>query len=334
MALTVGLTYDLKTDYTYEDSDPGDIAAEFDAEETVNLIAEGLKESGNNIVKMGNVNKILANSDNLKGSVDIVFNICEGLSGRNREAQVPVILEALGIPFVGSDGLTLSLTLDKAMTKKILISDGIPTPKYFVVDSIDKFYDIGNLEFPLIVKPQYEGSSKGLSEASRVEDAQQLKNQVDYSILAYKQPALVEEFIRGAEFTVPIIGNSPPKVFPPVQVHIGNNVNLGDRFYTNALIYSDDLGYIYPADIDEELKDKLCDLALKTYKAVDCYDFGRVDFRVDAENNPYVLEINPLPCLDSSDAFNLIAQGEGVPYSDVLNRILNEAVKRYGLIKQ
>lgn len=331
MGLKVGLTYDLKEDRPVRDGEPEDINAEFDAKETVDNIAMAIEAGTHEVIKIGGARNLLNKLSNIKASVDIVFNICEGYAGRNREAQAPVILEMLGIPFVGSDGLTLSLTLDKVMTKKILISEGIPTPRYFVVNSDDKSYTPGHLEFPLIAKPRYEGTSKGITEKSRVENARELKAQINYLISNYKQSVLVEEFIRGAEFTVPIIGNDNPQVFPPAQVHIDNNVNLGDQFYAFDFIASDRLGYVYPAKIPKKLEDKLCSLALATYKAVDCRDFGRVDFRVDDKGNPYVLEINPLPSLALKDVYKLVADYKKVSYEKIINCILDAGVKRYKL---
>ncbi|MFQ5680680.1 MAG: ATP-grasp domain-containing protein [Candidatus Omnitrophota bacterium] len=332
MAFNVGLTYDLKTDLKQEGGQPEDINAEFDAPETVEMIAECIEQNEHKVVRIGHAKSLIANIAKIKQDVDIVFNICEGVQGRNREAQAPIILEMWGIPFVGADGLTLSLTLDKAMCKKVFIAEGIPTAKYAVVNDASRINGCcDHLNFPLIIKPRYEGSSKGLSLRSRVQNKQDLKKQTDYIISTYHQPALIEEFIRGAEFTVAIIGNKQPEVFAPVQVHIDNDTNLGDRFYTFSFISSGNLGYIYPADINDDLKEKLCDLALKVYRAVDCRDFGRVDFRVDEQGQPYVLEINPLPCLATADVFTLISQIRNIPYSQMIGRILNAAIDRHRL---
>ena len=327
---TIGLTYDLKSDYVFKEGDPPDANAEFDHPSTVGVIAKAIESLGHKVVKIGNVLNLLRKMENLK--VDIVFNISEGLYGRNRESQVPIILELARLPFVGSDGLTLGLSLDKVMTKKILISEDIPTPKFFETDEpADNVAKLKDMRFPLIVKPRYEGSSKGLTEKSRVEDIDQLRSQIEYIVSNYRQSALVEEFISGSEYTVAIIGNSPPEVLPPVQIKIDGRTKLGDKFYTFARIYSDRLEYICPERIDKALKNKLMDLALRTYKAIDCKDFGRVDFRVDEDNNPYVLEINPLPSLSTEDVFMCIARHIDVSYSEMIRRILEAAFLRYGL---
>lgn len=326
---TIGLTYDLKTDYEFKEDDPPDANAEFDHPSTIDVIAKAIESLGFKIKKIGNVTSLLENLERI--NVDIVFNISEGLSGRNRESQVPILLEMAGIPFVGSDALTLGITLDKIMAKKIFIAGGIPTPKFVEVKDCNTLIDTDHLRFPLIVKPRFEGSSKGLTEASRVENEEELKKQIEYIINIYKQPALIEEFIRGEEFTVAIIGNEPPEVLPIVQIKIDGRFKLNDKFYTFARITSDRLEYICPARINQDLKKKISDLALKTYKAVECLDFGRVDFRVDKEGNPFVLEINPLPSLSTEDVFMVIAQAMHVSYEEMIGKILHSAFKRYNL---
>ncbi len=326
---TVGLTYDLKTDYKFKKGDPLDANAEFDHPSTIDVIAKAIEANGFKVKLIGNATNLMEKIDNL--GVDIVFNISEGLTGRNRESQVPTLLEMAGIPFVGADALTLGLTLDKVMAKKIFIADGIPTPKFFEVSSLELLTNLDHCKFPLIVKPRFEGSSKGLSENSRVEDMEGLRKQVEYIIKAYKQPALVEEFISGSEFTVAIVGNESPEVMPVVQIKIDGKLQLKDKFYTFARITSDRLEYVCPAKINEELKHKLDDLALRVYRAVECQDFGRVDFRVDSQGQPFVLEINPLPSLSTEDVFMLLAKATGITYEQMIGKILNSAIKRHGL---
>jgi D-alanine-D-alanine ligase len=326
---TVGLTFDLKTDYQFREGDPPDANAEFDHPSTVDVIADGIAANGFRVKKIGNAANLLVQLDNL--GVDIVFNISEGYIGRNRESQVPILLEMAKVPFVGSDALTLGITLDKIMAKKIFISEEISTPKFFEVRSLDALADTDHLSFPLIVKPRFEGSSKGLSDNSRVANFEELKKQAGLIVNTYKQPALVEEFISGQEFTVAILGNDNPEALPVVQVEIDGSVDLGDKFYTFARISSDRLKYVCPARISKDLTEKIQGLALRAYQSVDCLDFGRVDFRVDAKGQPYVLEINPLPCLSTEDVFQTIANVIGISYSQMLGRILNCALDRYGL---
>lgn len=327
---TVGLTYDLKTEYKFKKGDPPDANAEFDHPSTIDVIAQAIESQGYRVKKIGNVMDVLDKIEHL--NVDIVFNISEGLSGRNRESQVPLLLEMAGIPFVGADALTLGLTLDKVMAKKIFIAENIPTPKFLEVENAGSpLLDADHLKFPLIVKPRFEGSSKGLSESSRVENMEGLKKQTEYIINLYKQPALIEEFISGQEFTAALIGNDQPEVLPVVQLKIDGKLRLNDKFYTFARISSNRVEYICPAHINQDLKNKISSLALKTFNAVECCDFGRVDFRVDNEGNVYVLEINPLPSLSTEDVFPIVAGAVGISYNEIIGKILNSAMKRHKL---
>lgn len=328
MVKTIGLTFDTRDDYQFKEGDPLDANAEFDHLATIDVIAGAFESLGYKVKRIGNVYNLIENLEHL--NVDIVFNIAEGYQGRNREAQVPILLEMKGIPYVGSDALTLSLTLDKIMAKKVFRACGIPTPQFIEVKDAGRISE-DHLRFPLIVKPRFEGSSKGLDEQARVDSCDELINRSQYIIKTYKQPVLVEEFIKGYEFTVAIIGNQPPTVLAPVQVKIDGRFDLGEDFYTFGRISSPQLEYVCPAAITAELEDKLKDLARQTYEAVDCRDFGRVDFRVDEKNNPYVLELNPLPSLSVEDIFMLLSKIMKISYPQMLERILISALKRYNL---
>jgi D-alanine-D-alanine ligase len=329
--MKVGLTYDLKTDHALRKDDPPDANAEFDHPDTIKVIARAFESQGFAVKKIGNVSHLLENIDKLE--VDIVFNISEGLVGRNRESQVPILLEMYGVPFVGADALSLGISLDKIMAKKIFMAEGIPTPKFMEVKTLEGLANLDHMKFPLFVKPRFEGSSKGLTETSRVETKDELRNQVERVLSIYKQPALIEEFIRGEEFTVAVIGNDPPQALPIVQIKIDGELKLKDKFYTFGHIKDDKLEYVCPAPISESLEKKLNDLAIKTYKAIECRDFGRVDFRVDEKGNPYVLEINPLPSLSTEDVFMKISNVLGITYENMLGNILGAALKRNNLAK-
>jgi len=330
MKRRVGLTYDLKKDYILKEGDPQDADAEFDFDVVIDTVADALRVGGNEVIKIGNANKLIENIDNL--SVDIVFNISEGLGGRNRESQVPVILEMKGIPYVGSDGLTQALTLDKIMAKKIMLQEGIPTPNFTEVTTLRNLNGaLDHLKFPLIAKPRHEGSSKGISEEAKVDNVKKLKKRVDYIVTTYNQPALIEEFIIGREFTVGLIGNDPIKILPPVQIKIDGRVDIGEQFYTFAHISSSRLEYICPAQIKSKLDKKLREVALSAYRAVECKDFGRVDIRVNEKDELFVLEINPLPSLSVEDIFMTVTKELNIAFSDVINMILDAALKRYGM---
>jgi D-alanine-D-alanine ligase len=331
MGKKIGLTYDIKTDWVPEGNDPKDANAEFDKPETIDRVETALKDGGHTVVRIGNAKALLKRLEKL--DVDIVLNLCEGKRGRNRESEVPVILEMLGIPFVGSDGLTMGITLDKPVAKQIFIAEGIPTPKYFLGVAGDDLEKKNTIGYPVIVKTSREGSSKGINKDSKVTNLQQLVDRVNFINTTYHQPALVEQFIKGYEFTVAVLGNDPVEVMPITQTSIDGKLNLGEEFYTNNRIYSDAIKYITPARISQGLKDKIEDICIRAYKAVGCRDMARIDFRVDEKENPYVLEINPLPSLDKEDVFNLFPPVIGSDFTKTLNKIIDFALERYGLLE-
>ena len=332
MGKTVGITYDLKSDWQRAGNDPVDINAEFDKPETVDRVVAALTRGGHTVKRIGNVHSLLAQVDNL--DVDIVFNMCEGLSGRNRESQVPMVLEMHGIPFAGADALTLGMTLDKVMAKKLFLAEGIPTPRFFELRQGDDVAALNTLGFPLMVKTRHEGSSKGISHQSRVEDDGALARQAAMINDAYAQPALVEEFIKGTEFTVAVLGNGAPQAMPVVQVSIDGNIDLGDDFYTHDRIESASLRYICPAPISADLTLRIQAIAVRVYICVGCRDFGRVDFRVDEAGNPHVLEINPLPSLDVQDVFNIFPNTFGSNYDEIVNKVVDLALARYNIVDE
>lgn len=332
--MNIGFTYDLETEYLLKTNEPPDALAEFDRFPTIDLISKSLEKYGNKVTHIGNVYRLLTNLEKIKKSVDIVFNIAEGRFGRNREAQIPVILELKGIPYVGSDGLTQALTLDKFMTKKILMATDLPTPKYFQIVKKGESVTNISIKFPLIVKPRWEGSSKGISKNSRVENEQQLTKQVNHILDIYHQPALIEEFIKGDEYTVAIIGNAKSKVAYIYKVVIGSNKPSGDDFYLGEYIENNEVTYVPAKNINLNLKQVLQNLAYKTYETVGCVDFGRVDFRVDRKGQPYILEINPLPSLNKSDTFGCLANDLGIEYAEMIQRVFQSALKRLQLKNQ
>ena len=327
MGFRVGLTYNVKTEYVFRPGDPPDANAEYDHEDTIGVIERALRGGGHEVVRLGSPKMLLAN--NGAPNVDIIFNIAEGEGGRNRESQAPILMEMFHIPYVGADGLTLGLTLDKITTKKVLIAEGIPTAKFAELRDPEDVWKV-DLGYPLIVKPRYEGSSKGVSESSLVNNAQELHRQVKWLVDTYKQPALVEAFIEGTEFTVPILGNDPPQAQAVFQIQLEGKLDLGRLFYTFARIRNGS-SYVCPAPVDEALRQRIADIALATYRVVECRDFGRVDIRVDRAGNPYVLEINPLPSLSTEDVYALLAKLQGISYEAMLNRVLDIALVRHGM---
>jgi len=331
MGKIIGLTYDLKTDWVLNENDPKDLNAEFDSPYVVDAVVKALESGGHKVKRIGNVRSLLRQIDNL--NVDIVMNLCEGYLGRNRESQVPLLLEMYSIPFIGSDALSQAITLDKSVAKQIFIAEGVPTPRYFKARSSDNLQQLNKIGFPLIVKTCHEGTSKGISDKSRVEDLASLKRQVDLINKTYNQPALVEEFIKGKEFTVAVLGNEHPRAMPVIQTTIDGQLDLGDKFYTFERVQNaNTIRYICPAQISAELEKKIREIAVRAYQAIGCRDMARIDFRVDEKGNPYVLEINPLPSFSREDVFNIFPKVIHSTYEEIINYIVNLALERHGLL--
>jgi D-alanine-D-alanine ligase len=340
----IGITYDLKAEHTLKPGEPKDRYAEFDDEGTIDMIEAAIRSGGHDTVRIGNGKRLASLlSTNTMPKVDIIFNICEGLNGRSRESQVPAILDMYDIPFVGSDALAMGVTLDKAITKKMLVHAGIKTPEFMVArcaEDIDVLTEQDlrkrGLSFPLIVKLMYEGTSKGLTQDCVVKDLNKLRSKVKELTEGYSQPVIIERLISGTEFTVPIIGNmgqgEGPEALEVVQIAIGGRTDLGDDIYTNEIVESPNVRYICPANIEPAMADKIKEAALATYIAVESRDFGRVDLRMDQSGVPYVLEINPLPSLSKHDVWPLVAKIRGTTYDALINRIIDNALERYGMI--
>ncbi|MBN1385068.1 MAG: ATP-grasp domain-containing protein [Elusimicrobia bacterium] len=330
-SLNVGFTYDAKTDYELLPGDAQDKYAEFDFEETLVEIEDSIKSAGHKIERVGHVKTLLRKL--MSGEKwDIIFNIAEGIKGRNRESQVPLVLELFGIPYVCSDALTMGATLDKVVAKSIVSSAGVLTPKFLKIEKISQLSPKKfNLKYPVIIKPSEEGTSKGIESDSLARDFKHVKKRTQWLIEKYNQPALIEEFIIGSEFTVAVIENDPPNVLPPVRIDIQGKSYLGEEFYTYARVENDDIGYICPAKMPKSLEKKLKIMALASYKALGIKDVGRVDIRVNKKGVPYFLECNPLPNLGKGDIFPLVANAAGFSYEEAICKIFNSALKRYNL---
>ncbi|HUL31006.1 MAG TPA: D-alanine--D-alanine ligase [Thermodesulfobacteriota bacterium] len=329
MKLKVGITYNLKKDYHRQENQPMDLLEEFDSEETIDAIRQALESEGHQVVKLGGDIGLV---DRLRQTpVDIVFNIAEGLRGRNREAHIPALLEFLNIPYTGSDPLTLSLTLDKAMAKRVVMSQDIPTPRFKKVERMEDL-DPLDCRYPLFVKPCYEGSSKGVRLDSKILNSQSLREKVRSLLEAYDSPLLIEEFVKGPEFTVGILGNEAPSVLGVMQIEIKGSPPE-ESIYSLEIKreWEEKVRYHCPPSMDPALLKKVEEVALRSYRALECRDVSRVDIRVGEDRVPYFLETNPLPGL--SPVYGdlvIMARSMGWDYVDLVKAIFHHALKRYG----
>ncbi|MPM43266.1 D-alanine--D-alanine ligase A [bioreactor metagenome] len=325
----VGIVYNLKKGIK---SKAVDDEAEYDSIDTVNAIKKALESDRIEVVLLEADNGIF--SKLLSTPVDIVFNIAEGIMGRGREAQVPALMNMLKIPFTGSDETTLCLALDKALTKRLLTTYHIKTPHYLLVKA-DDFHVPNKLSYPLIVKPNAEGSSKGVSDTSIVESYQELVELISRNNALYHSDMLVEEYIHGREFTVGILGNKDEvHVFAPMEIVYHRNTQGNYRVYSYGVKqdYKSYVTYECPSKIDKRVEEKMIADARRIYDILGCRDFARVDFRVSADNEVYFIEINPLPGLAPSYSdYPMLAAFCGMDYQTLVKNILKSGAKRYNL---
>ena len=328
--MRIGLSYDLKETIALQQASCDDAFEEYDSSETVELIAAALEAEGHTVTMLGGGREFLGKI--LRDKVDFVFNIAEGRgTHRSREAQVPSILEMLDIPYSGSDPQCLAICLDKPLTKKLVASEGVSTPNWRVINDRQELRQIDSCDFPFpaIIKPAYEGSSKGISLTSVVEDAKQAIEVIENLLEKYQQPAMMEEVILGDEVTVGIVGNSPPRVLD--MMRIIPKQKDGYFLYTLEVKrnYLELVDYECPAGLEEKVLHRLQTSSLKAFNALGCRDFARLDFRISTAGVPYFLEINPLPGLGTHSDLVIMAKMMGWSHRQLITNVLNAAIERY-----
>jgi D-alanine-D-alanine ligase len=327
--MRIGLSFDLKTAvagrHTVEDA-----FEEYDSPETVAIITAALESAGHQVVRLGGGAQFLDNIRREK--VDIVFNIAEGRGTyRSREAQVPSVLEMLDIPYTGSDPQCLAVGLDKPVTKKLVAMEGVSTPRWLIIND-EQELRLTNWEgfpFPVIIKPAFEGSSKGIRLTSLAHNIRQAEDEVGRILADYRQPVMVEEFIDGDEITVGVVGNSPTHVLGVMRVlpkkkeeHFVYSLEV-KRDYVNLVDYE------CPAKLAPVVLDKLEDSSLKVFRTLGCRDFSRIDYRISRDGTPYFIEINPLPGLGSYSDLVIMATMLGWTHEGLIQAVFNAALTRY-----
>jgi D-alanine-D-alanine ligase len=328
--MRIGLSYDLKETIAIQQASCDDAFEEYDSRETVELIAADLEAEGHTVTMLGGGREFLGKI--LHEKVDFVFNIAEGRGTyRSREAQVPSILEMLDIPYSGSDPQCLAICLDKPLTKKLVASQGVSIPNWHVINNRQELHQIDRFDFnfPVIIKPAYEGSSKGISLTSVVEDAKQAMEVTESLLEKYQQPAMVEEVILGDEVTVGIIGNSPPKVLGMMRIIPKQKEGY---FIYNLDVkrnYLELVEYECPAGLEEKVLQRIQISSLRALQALGCRDFARLDFRISTAGVPYFLEINPLPGLGAHSDLVIMAKKMGWIHRQLISAVLNAARRRY-----
>jgi D-alanine-D-alanine ligase len=323
---------------THEEDDPPlDLLAECDSDETIEAIGRALGER-HEIVPIEADDEAYLHLKKLRP--DLVFNIAEGLVGPNRESHIPSICEMLGIPYTGSDPLTLGICLDKSRAKEILAYHKIPTPAFWVVENGSGVSL--RVKLPAIVKPLHEGSSKGIKDNSVVRSRPELKARVREIQSLYKEPVIIEQFLTGREFTVGVLGNLPNlEILPIVEIDHSQLPPGANPVYSYEAKWIWDQPdkpleiFRCPAEIGPDLKNRIEDIIRKAVEVLRIRDWSRIDIRLDERGEPNILEINPLPGVlpnpEDNSCLPKAARTAGYSYSALLHRVVDEAATRYGL---
>lgn len=327
----IGLVYDLRSEYLAEGYSEEDVA-EFDSDSTLNLLQDAIERCGYRTERIGN-GKSLALKLVAGKRWDMVFNIAEGIGGRCRESYAPALLELYGIPYTFSDPLVCAMTLDKAMAKQWVAHHGLATPAFAVVETIGDIERIG-LEYPLFAKPLAEGTGKGVDQNSKIESAEKLKKVCAELLSRFRQPALVEEFLPGREFTVGILGTGDEaSVLGTMEIEWVAKDEPAIYSYLNKEECESRIIY-HPLRDDAALKKEVEHLALRCFQVLQCRDAGRVDIRCDRHGQPCFIEVNPLAGLHPQHSdLPMIATQEGMSYDTLIGTILKNAFTRYDTSK-
>lgn len=335
--MNIAFLYNVRHDYKDSTDYRKQLERDFDDPVTTKWQIHHLKSLGFNVIPVEANEKAYFKLFRLRSKIDLVFNVAEGIYGKDRELQMPAILEMLQIPYTGSSPLTHAFSLNKAKAKEIFLANNIPTPDFQTIEE-PNFLLKKTLKFPLIVKPIAEGSSMGITNDSVVYDLSSLKKQVKKILNIFDEPALVEPFLEGREFSIAMLGN-PPEVLPIIE---SNHKILPKKYLPfdsyEVKWFFEEEGHadylICPAKINKKLENNLKNICYKVWESLNVLDWCRIDIRCDQDENPYVLEINSPagitpPEVTTTSYFPLAARAAGIDYKNLLNKIIKTALRRY-----
>jgi D-alanine-D-alanine ligase len=321
----IGLTYDLRDDYLAQGFSD-EQAGEFDELQTIDALDAAIRANGHEVERIGGIRALVgALAEGRRW--DLVFNICEGVAGVAREAQVPALLEAFSIPFTFSSADVLCSAMDKSLSKLIARQSGVHTPDFTVVRNEGDISAV-DLPYPLFVKPLAEGTSKGVQETSRVHDKAALREKCLEVLATYSQPALVETFLPGTEFTVGILGTGEAaRAIGVCEIVFKPGGDPTVYSWRNKMDAFDELPLR-----NDALALEAAETALAAWRAIGCRDAGRIDIRCDADGRPAFIEVNPLAGLRPGwSELTILSEQAGLAYPDLIGSIVAEAARRYGL---
>jgi D-alanine-D-alanine ligase len=321
----VGLIFNLRAP-TPEPNGVDERTAEHDSPETIAALRQAIESYGHEVVELEATPELSALLP--AAGIDVAFNLAEGIEGRARESQVPALLELLGIPYTGSDPTAIALSLDKGLAKRLVHQAGLLTPAFTLMATGKERLPKG-WNFPCIVKPVAEGSSRGVTRSSVVEDERALRALVAEQSARYRQAMLVEAYLPGREFTLGVLGERRARVLPPLEVRFTDPNDKHPVYAFDSKFYSRGVELQVPAQVDPALGKELQRVARAAFIALGCRDVGRIDVRLDQEGRVHFIECNPLPGL--APGFSdlcLIANACNMEYRTLIGEILASALRR------
>lgn len=327
--MRITIAYNLRTDDT-------EATAELLSEEDINRISNAISSLQHTVTVVevsGKPNDVVERL--LNSEPDLVFNVAEGTIGSSREAFYPGLYEQMGIPFTGGNASLLHLNLDKHLAKTVLASRGIRVPQGILIT--DKDYKIPeDIQYPLMIKPNSEGSSKGITQDSVVESEEQAKTRIEKLLGHYPAGLVIEEFIGGRELSVPLLESFPGKLLDIVEhtfdlQKIGGKYNIYDYEMKQGGEAAKSVNVICPAKINADEEKAVNRMAKEVFDIMSCPDVGRVDIRLHTNGNPYFIELNPLPSLHPGASLMTAARSRGLEFRDVMRLIIRSAARRYKL---
>jgi D-alanine-D-alanine ligase len=322
--MRVGLVYDLRDDYLAEGW-PEDLTAEFDRADTIDALEGAIRALGHEVDRVGRATALMERL--LRGDRwDVVFSISEGVAGFGRESLVPALLDHFGVPYVFSDPLVCAMTLHKGAAKHVMRDHGVPTPDFVVLERAEDARSV-RLPFPLFAKPVAEGSSKGVELRSKAKSHAELESACASLIERFRQPAIVETFLPGREFTVGVVGTGAEATAVGVmEVALTASAEPEIYSYTNKEEWEGRVEYTLAGGAIAREAEAV---ALAAWRALGCRDGGRVDVRADASGRLNVLEINPLPGLSPKRSdLPIMCRLGGMPFEELIGRIMASALRR------
>jgi D-alanine-D-alanine ligase len=325
--MTVGLTYDLRSEWLAQGYSELE-TAEFDREETVAAIEDAVRTAGFATERIGNYRSLMA-ALAAGRRWDLVFNFCEGMYGLGREALVPALLDAYRVPYTFSDPVVLAVSLHKGLAKRVVRDAGVLTPDFAVVEDLADVAEVA-LRYPLFAKPLAEGTGKGITPSSRIEDAESLRTVCRHLLSTYRQPVLVEEYLPGREFTTGVVGTGrDARVVGTMEVVFLETAEAHAYTYVNKEYCDDRVRYRLAEGAEA---DGCAQVALQAWRALGARDAGRIDIRMDAEGRPSFIEVNPLAGLHPKHSdLPIICTLAGVEFQDLIEQIIASARKRAGV---